>query len=556
MPRAAERRLQGPREPALPRRDPRRRRPHRRRPRDVQVVARQRHGRHARHRDPGARPASSSRASAATRCSASRTATGSRSPTTCASSPACPARCAASRPAAASTRRRGRSASTAPCRPGAFPTDAQGQTTPARNTRIRRWDQHGRVVNAGGNLLVDLDAAGSTGTIPVAAGPTKIAARARRRRRPSASTAGGRFRTGDHWVFAARTADASVEELDARAAARRPRPLREARARHLPGRRDRLPDALAAARRRTAAATARSASRRSRTPAARSRSTQRSSRSSRRGGTVCLAAGRVRAAPSRSRSTTRGRCGCAGRAWRRCLSRRRSGTAIDVRRSIAVTVENLVGRHRRRRSGADAIRLERCLDATLRRCFVLNLAGERRRQGGPRCGSPAMLIGAVHRGVRAGAPRPASPEDVRGRRRTCSSPPRCASTSNWLWCDASAASTSARSPSTWPARGSPATRSGAAARRASSPAGGSAAGAVRRRATTLSTSRAAASSRGVDAAADRRQRRPRRRRATASSLVGGLDPGAIDHCRVTRQPRRRVRRRRASRSRGRVATAR
>ena len=30
-----------------------------------------------------------------------------------------------------------------------FPTDAQGHTTPARNTRIRRWDQHGRVLNAG-----------------------------------------------------------------------------------------------------------------------------------------------------------------------------------------------------------------------------------------------------------------------------------------------------------------------------------------------------------------------------------------------------------------------
>jgi len=85
-----------------------------------------------------------------------------------------------------------------------------------RNLRVRRWDQKGAInrTAAGGGLaqVEDLDAPGSTGVIAV----------------PSATTTlvlehgvtvrfdpGGRgFRSGDYWVFAARTADASVETLD------------------------------------------------------------------------------------------------------------------------------------------------------------------------------------------------------------------------------------------------------------------------------------------------------------------------------------------------------
>ena len=98
----------------------------RRRPRDVQVVARQRHRRHARHRDPGARPDRRRERRPRRRARLFATATGSRSPTTGASSRACPARCGASRPAAASTRPRGRSASPRPLPAGAFPDRRAG----------------------------------------------------------------------------------------------------------------------------------------------------------------------------------------------------------------------------------------------------------------------------------------------------------------------------------------------------------------------------------------------------------------------------------------------
>jgi len=96
-----------------------------------------------------------------------------------------------------------------------FPTGEQDKTDPARHTRIRRWDQSGRVLRADGSLYHDLDAPGSNGLIPV----------------PSAGTAlflengiqvqfdldpnviDGSFHVGDHWTFAARAIDASIEEL-------------------------------------------------------------------------------------------------------------------------------------------------------------------------------------------------------------------------------------------------------------------------------------------------------------------------------------------------------
>ena len=44
-----------------------------------------------------------------------------------------------------------------------FPSDAQGNTDPTRHTRIKRWDQSGKVTDANGNFLVDLNAPGSDG---------------------------------------------------------------------------------------------------------------------------------------------------------------------------------------------------------------------------------------------------------------------------------------------------------------------------------------------------------------------------------------------------------
>ncbi|HJP89021.1 MAG TPA: DUF6519 domain-containing protein [Candidatus Limnocylindrales bacterium] len=94
----------------------------------------------------------------------------------------------------------------------AFPVDGQFRTLPERNTRVRRWDQAGKVLNGTGGTLKDLDAAGSNGVIAVPA--SNISVLLEHGIVVKFSTEGqGRFRTGDFWIFAARTADASVEEL-------------------------------------------------------------------------------------------------------------------------------------------------------------------------------------------------------------------------------------------------------------------------------------------------------------------------------------------------------
>jgi hypothetical protein len=66
----------------------------------------------------------------------------------------------------------------------------------ARHTRVRRWDQKKDLENG----LVKA----STSWTPLGDDGVEILL----------SPAGGTFRTGDYWVFAARTVDASVEELD------------------------------------------------------------------------------------------------------------------------------------------------------------------------------------------------------------------------------------------------------------------------------------------------------------------------------------------------------
>lgn len=99
--------------------------------------------------------------------------------------------------------------------PGAFPDS----TLPGlRNLRVRRWDQRGRVfrTGAGGSTVQvqDLDAAGSSGVIDVpAAGIDLLLENGVTVSFSSVGTRG--FCRGDWWVFAARTSDASVEQLDA-----------------------------------------------------------------------------------------------------------------------------------------------------------------------------------------------------------------------------------------------------------------------------------------------------------------------------------------------------
>jgi len=98
--------------------------------------------------------------------------------------------------------------------PASFPDSTQAR---ARHLRVRRWDQAHTVLRASGGgataVFQDLDAAASTGAINVpAAGTTLLLENGVTVSFSSAGTKG--FKAGDFWVFAARTADASVEVLD------------------------------------------------------------------------------------------------------------------------------------------------------------------------------------------------------------------------------------------------------------------------------------------------------------------------------------------------------
>ncbi len=101
---------------------------------------------------------------------------------------------------------------------GVLPADlrpASAADAAARHTRVRRWDQAGTVKSAAGATLANLDAAGASGLITVpATNTTKVVLEHGVVVSFSMAVVGGKFRSGDHWIFAARTADTSVEVLD------------------------------------------------------------------------------------------------------------------------------------------------------------------------------------------------------------------------------------------------------------------------------------------------------------------------------------------------------
>jgi hypothetical protein len=96
--------------------------------------------------------------------------------------------------------------------PGAFGTG----TPPAKSfTRIRRWDQAGTVYEEDGvTVWCDLGASG-TGAIPVPESGTTLILENGIVVTFSLNPASGVFNVADFWTFAARTADGSVEKLDA-----------------------------------------------------------------------------------------------------------------------------------------------------------------------------------------------------------------------------------------------------------------------------------------------------------------------------------------------------
>ena len=93
-----------------------------------------------------------------------------------------------------------------------IPTGTEPDTVAAGHLRVTRWDQSGQVRTVDGTLLVDLDAAGATGEVPVPADGSAVVLE-RGVTVAFSFVDKGLGRVGDHWIAAARTADASIEKL-------------------------------------------------------------------------------------------------------------------------------------------------------------------------------------------------------------------------------------------------------------------------------------------------------------------------------------------------------
>jgi len=316
---------------------------------------------------------------------------------------------------------------TAPLPAGMFPVDAQGATAPERNTRVSRWDQGGRVLDANGNLLVDLDAPGSDGSIPVPAAPTRVLLEHGVAVSFDLDPGTGRLRSGDHWLFAARTADASVEALDQApprgihahyaklAIVTFPSTETDCRTLWPPELHEGGCDC-------TVCVSPESHASGALTIQAAIEQVKET------GGTVCLGAGTY---PLRTPLTIHDARSVRlrGQGWATALIATESGTAIDVRRGIGVTIENLSAVTSSPEGVADAITLGNCLGVAVERCFVLNHpVGDGR---GAAIGLEGFLIGArVEECVLAGPTGIAG--GVRDDRYLATASLRV--DSNWLWC--------------------------------------------------------------------------------------------------------------------------
>jgi hypothetical protein len=93
----------------------------------------------------------------------------------------------------------------------ALPAGVFDTANPAsRHTRVRRWDQKGLVFDAANNIVADVDA--SNGVIPIPAAGSMILEDGVEVEF-GVAVAGGDFHSGDYWLIAARTVDASIDIL-------------------------------------------------------------------------------------------------------------------------------------------------------------------------------------------------------------------------------------------------------------------------------------------------------------------------------------------------------
>ena len=92
-----------------------------------------------------------------------------------------------------------------------FPVDGSNQTTPSRHTRIRRWDQSGKIYESDNTTVYTT--LGAKGDILVPPAATSLILENGITVNFGLSSATGSFNTGDFWTFAARAADGTLEEL-------------------------------------------------------------------------------------------------------------------------------------------------------------------------------------------------------------------------------------------------------------------------------------------------------------------------------------------------------
>ena len=95
-----------------------------------------------------------------------------------------------------------------------IPSGQDGDTLVARHTRLIRWDQQGEIRLANGDLLVDLDAPGADGLIPVPTDGTPVILESGITVSFSTAEGPGRYRDMDYWQFYARTAGTQIQRLN------------------------------------------------------------------------------------------------------------------------------------------------------------------------------------------------------------------------------------------------------------------------------------------------------------------------------------------------------
>lgn len=94
-----------------------------------------------------------------------------------------------------------------------IPSGAPGDTLSSRHSRLIRWDQSGTVRLEDGTEWVNLDAAASSGLIPVPPAGTRVILESGIVVNFSTAAGDGRYREMDYWLFAARTAGTQIERL-------------------------------------------------------------------------------------------------------------------------------------------------------------------------------------------------------------------------------------------------------------------------------------------------------------------------------------------------------